>query len=343
MAPSFIRPPRLRAGSRVAALSLSSGFVTEVMGRYHAGVRQVAAEFGWKVVAAPNALRGPEYLDRNPQARADDLHWALQNPDIHGLVSVIGGDDSVRLLPFLDLDLIRAHPKVFLGYSDATVTLTQFLRAGVMAYHGPALLTDLAENGGMHPFVAEGVRRTLVDEPRPFDLAPAPEWTQARMDWADEGAQAVRRPFQPGDGWVWLQGEAPAEGHLMGGCLEVLDMLGGTPGWPASDLWHGAVLALETSEDVPPPRQVGYWLRNYAAQGLLAGAAGLLLARPRGYTPEMVVELSGWVRRVLREAGREDLPVVANVDFGHTSPQLTLPLGGRARLDPAAGRVTVFP
>ena len=343
MAPSFIRPPRLRPGSRVAALSLSSGFVTEVMGRYHAGVRQVAAEFGWEVVPAPNALRGPDFLYENPQARADDLHWALQNPDIHGLVSIIGGDDSVRLLPFLDLDLIRAHPKAFLGYSEATVTLTQFLRAGVMAYHGPALLTDLAENGGMHPFVADGVRRAVVDEARPFDLAPAPQWTQARVDWADEGAQAVRRPFQPGDGWVWLQGDSPAEGHLMGGCLEVLDMLCGTPGWPASDLWQGAVLALETSNDVPPPRQVGYWLRNYAAQGLLAGAAGLLLARPRDYTPELVVELYGWVRRVLWEAGREDLPVVANVEFGHTSPQLTLPLGGRARLDPAAGRVTVFP
>ncbi|MDL2343312.1 LD-carboxypeptidase [Deinococcus sp. MIMF12] len=343
MALRFVRPPRLVPGSRVAALSLSSGFVTEVMGRYHAGVRQVAAGFGWEVVPAPNALRGPEYLDAHPQARADDLHWALRNPDIHGLVSIIGGDDSVRLLPFLDLGLIADHPKVFLGYSDATVTLNQFLRAGVMAYHGPALLTDLAENGGMHPFAAEGLRRALVDEPRPFDLAPAPEWTQAHVDWEDETAQAVRRPFQPGDGWVWLQGEREAEGHLMGGCLEVLDMLNGTPGWPVHELWQGAVLALETSEDVPPPRQVGYWLRNYAAQGLLAGAAGLLLARPRDYTPEMVEELHGWVRRVLREAGRGDLPVVANVDFGHTSPQLTLPLGGRVRLDPAAGRVTVWP
>jgi len=80
---------------------------------------------------------------------------------------------------------------------------------------------------------------------------------------------------------------------------------------------------------------VGYWLRNFAAQGLLAGAAGLVLARPRGYTPERVEALYGWVRRVLWEAGREDLPVLANVDFGHTSPQLTLPFGAQARLDPA--------
>ena len=82
---------------------------------------------------------------------------------------------------------------------------------------------------------------------------------------------------------------------------------------------------------------MGYWLRNFAAQGILTGAAGLVLARPRGYTPEMGQELYGWVKKVLWEAGREDLPVLANVDFGHTSPQLTLPLGALARLDPIEG------
>lgn len=343
MALPLIRPSRLPPGSRVAALSLSSGFVTEVMGRYHAGVRQVAAEFGWEVVAAPNALRGEDYLYAHPQARADDLHWALEHPEIDGLLSIIGGDDSVRLLPFFDLEVICAHPKPFLGFSDSTVTLLAFLRAGVTAYHGPALLTDLAENGGLHPFTVQGLRRALVDPPQPFDLFPAPEWTEHFSDWQDETLQEVRRPFTPGDGWQWLQGDAPAQGHLIGGCLEVLDMLCGTPGWPGPALWDGAVLALETSEDRPAPRQVGYWLRNYAAQGILARAAGLLLARPKGYTPEMVQELYRWVRRVLREAGRADLPVVANVDFGHTSPQLTLPLGAQVRLDPAARRVTVLP
>lgn len=341
MTRSFVRPPRLHPGSRVAALSLSSGFVTEVMARYQAGVRQVAQEFGWEIVPAPNALRGPDYLDAHPEARADDLHWALQSAEIHGMVSIIGGDDSVRLLPYLDLDLIGTHPKVFLGYSDSTVTLLQFLRAGVMAYHGPSLLTDLAENGGMHPFTVQGIRRALVDEPQPFTLAPAPEWTEACGDWTAEG-QHTRRPFAPGDGWRWLQGEIPAQGHLIGGCLEVLDMLNGTPGWPTPELWNGAVLALETSEDVPSPSQVGYWLRNYAAQGILGSAAGLLLARPRGYTPEMTAQLHSWVRRVLREAGREDLPVVAGVDFGHTSPQLTLPLGAQVQLDPCAGAITVW-
>lgn len=248
--PSFTRPKPLGPGSRVAALSLSGGFVTEVPHRYAAGARQAAETLGWDIIAAPNAFRGPEFLYGNPQARADDLHWALQNPEIDGLVSIIGGDDSIRLLPSLDPELIRAHPKVFLGYSDSTVTLTQFLKAGVMAYHGPAVLTDLAENGGIHPLTRHGLEQAFGTEP--YDLSPAPEWTEAKQVW-DEASQPHRREFQPGDGWTWLQGDAPAEGRLLGGCVEILDMLSGTPGELPPALWQGAVMALETSNDVPPP------------------------------------------------------------------------------------------
>ena len=336
MTPTFIRPAALRQGDTVAALSLSSGFASEVLHRYEAGRRQARAALGWNIVAAPNALKGEEYLYRNPQARADDLHWALENREVAGILSMIGGDDSVRLLPLVDLGVIRASPKVFLGFSDSTVTLIQFLRAGVTAFHGPALLTDLSEHGGMHPYAVQGVRQATMSA-APFRFAPAPEWTEQRLEWLDPELQETPRTFAPSEGWAWLQGEKTAQGHLMGGCLEVLDMLNGTPGWPDPALWQGAVLCLETSEDVPPPSQVGYWLRNFAAQGILTGAAGLVLARPRGYTPEMVGELYGWVKKVLWEAGREDLPVLANVDFGHTSPQLTLPLGALARLDPIEG------
>lgn len=180
MTPSFIRPPALQFGDRVAALSLSSGFVTSTMHRFEAGRRQLRDAFGWEVVPAPNALRGETYLYENPQARADDLHWALTNPDIAGILSIIGGDDSVRRLPHLDLELIRAHPKVFMGFSDATVTLMQFLNAGVVAFHGPALLTDFAEHGGIRPFVADGVRAAMSGQP--FQLSPAPEWTEARQE-----------------------------------------------------------------------------------------------------------------------------------------------------------------
>ena len=288
--------------------------------------------FGWKVLEAPNALRGSEFLYQNPQARVDDLHWALENPEVEGIISTIGGDDSVRLLPFLDLELIRRHPKVFMGFSDSTITLMQFLRAGVTAVHGPAVLTDLAEHGGIHPYVLAGIRNTVMDS-APVQFLEAPEWTGQRVDWMDPDLQEHPRTFQPNPGWLWLQGEGKVSGHTMGGCIEVLDMLNGTPGWPEPHLWDGAVLCLETSEDAPPPEQVGYWLRNFGAQGILQKARALLLARPHRYPPEKIPELYQWVKKVLWEFGREDLPVVANLDFGHTSPQMVLPLGVQVEVD----------
>lgn len=339
--PEFIKPPRLRHGDTVASVSLSSGFVTDVPHRYETGKRQLREALGLHVVEAPNALRGAEYLYRNPQARADDLHWALEHPDVRGIFSIIGGDDSVRLLPHLDLGVVRRFPKVMLGFSDTTVTLLQFLRAGVHAFYGPAILTDFAENGGVRDFVASGVRRALFDA-RPFALRAASEWTEERKEWSDPSVQEQPRTFHPSEGWAWLGGEARAEGHLIGGCFEVLDMLNGTSGWPEPELWSGAVVCVETSEDVPPPSQVGYWLRNLGAQGILGRAAGLLMSRPQGYTPEMTASLYEWVKKVAWEYGREDLPIVANMDFGHTSPQLTLPLGARIAIDSAQRTVEVL-
>ena len=141
---------------------------------------------------------------------------------------------------------------------------------------------------------------------------------------------------------MWLQGEARGEGHLLGGCADVLEMLKGTRWWPPLEDWRGAVLYLETSEEAPPPNLVEYWLRNYASQGILPVLSALLLARPYGYTDEMKEELYRVVKKVLAEGGLEGLPVVANMDFGHTSPMMVLPNGCRVSVDPVARRVEVL-
>ena len=148
-------------------------------------------------------MKGEEYLYRNPQARADDLHWALENREVAGILSMIGGD-SVRLLPLVDLGVIRTNPKVFMGFSDSTVTLMQFLRAGVTAFHGPALLTDLSEHGSMHSYAVQAIRQAVMSA-APFRFAPAPEWTEQRLEWLDPELQETPRTFAPSEGWTWLQ------------------------------------------------------------------------------------------------------------------------------------------
>src|SRR5690606_41112292 len=98
---------------------------------------------------APHAQRDDTWLYAHPEARAEDLHWALENPEVRGIVSAIGGDESVRILPHLDHGLIRAHPKPFMGLSDATVTLTACQNAGVVALHVPACMTVADVAGGL--------------------------------------------------------------------------------------------------------------------------------------------------------------------------------------------------
>lgn len=334
-----VRAPRLKPGDAVAAVALSSGAAGAFPHVYAAAKRTLRETFGLTLIESPNALKTDDWLYNNPEARADDLHWALTNPDVKGLISTIGGYESVRVLPFVQPELIRDNPKILLGYSDTTVTHLAFLNAGVGSFYGPSLMSGLAD---LSPYAERWLRRTLQGGWRgPYEASAT--WTEDLSDWNAPDFEAERaRPktLHPG-GWRWLQGEARAEGHTIGGCIEVLEMLKGTRFWPLPELWRGAVIFLETSEERPPPEQVEYWLRNYATQGILGEAAALLLARPRGYTPEMKEALWRVVQKVLAEVGREDMPVVADLDIGHTAPMMTLPLGRRVAVDPLAKSVTL--
>lgn len=245
--PSFIKPPRLKAGDTLAAISLSSGLAHHLPHRYEAGKRQLEEALRVRVIEAPHALRSDEWLRQNPEARAHDLHWALSNPEVAGIISTIGGDDSVRILPHLDADMIRANPKVLMGFSDTTITLTAFLNAGVMAFHGPAIMTEFAENLGIAPFVIDSVQRVLFGaEPAPWEASAV--WTEEFLDWAVLKNQGTPRKWQSNPGHTWLGGEAAAEGHVIGGNIEVLEFIKGTPYWPPRALWRGAVFLIETSE-----------------------------------------------------------------------------------------------
>lgn len=280
----------------------------------------------------PHALADPDFVATHPQARVDDLHAALTDPTIDGIVSTIGGDDSIRLLPLLDLDVIRAHPKVLIGYSDTTVTNLAFLRAGVQTFYGPSIMAGFGENGGLHDYLRRGVERMLFsDEPPGRWPENTDGWTTEMLDWADPANQSRARTLQPSTGWRWLTRAGAVEGPLIPACLEVLDWLRGTAWWPPLD---GAVLALETSEEGPPPHAVTRLLRSLAAMGDLQRLAGLLFARPGGVDADQHLAYDEAITRVVHdEMGLDAVPVVTNLDFGHTDPMWTLPVGGRVRVD----------
>jgi muramoyltetrapeptide carboxypeptidase LdcA involved in peptidoglycan recycling len=300
---------------------------------YQDGKRQLQEAFGIEVVESRHAMADIHWLAAHPEARAADLMEVLKDSSIHGIISTIGGDDSIRMLPFLDYSVIRENPKVFLGYSDSTITHFAFLKAGVTSFYGPSLMAGFDENGGLPPYMAESVRQVLFT-PSPCWLIPPNSggWTCASWDWADEKRNEKKRTLQRCSGWKWLQGKGQHRGHLIGGCLEVMDWLRGTPVWPELSGWRNSILFLETSEDQPSPTAVTYMLRALAATGALSEARGILYGRPYGEEAKFEA-YDGAILQVLAELGLNSLPLVTRMDFGHTDPKFILPIGAEAEID----------
>lgn len=323
-------------------MTLGWGGPAEYPERYEAGKRQLEEALQVEVVEMPHTLAEAHWLAEHPEARAEDLHRALRDPSIAALVSTIGGDDGIRVLPHLDLDLVREHPKALLGYSDTATIQMAFLRAGVVSFYGPAVMAGFGENAGLHDYLLRGIRSALLD-PRPETVWPPNDdgWTSEQPDWCDPSTQTVPRGLTPSAGWQW-HGGGVAAGPAVAGCLEVLDWLRGTSWWP--DL-EGAVLLLETSEEQPPPEAVTRFVRSLAVTGDLSQLAALALGRPGG--PDLPVEsheayVDALLHAVRDEAGLVDLPVVTGVDFGHTDPMWTIPQGVPLRVD-VDTRTLTFP
>ena len=329
----MIKPRALRSGDRVAAISLSRGWPSVYPGAYNDGKRQLQEAFDIKVVESRYALADADWLAAHPEARAADLMETLRDPSIQGIISTIGGDDSIRMLPFLDLSVIRENPKVFLGYSDSTITHFAFLRAGVTSFYGPSIMAGFDENGGLPRYMAESVRQVLFAAAPSLSISPNDGgWTIAPWDWGDEKRNEKKRKLQPCSGWRWRQGTGQHRGHLIGGCLEAVDWLRGTPVWPELSVWRNSILFLEISEDAPSPAAVVLMLRALAATGALLESRGILFGRPFGDESQFEA-YDGALLQVLAELGLESLPLVTRMDFGHTDPKFILPYGVEAEID----------
>lgn len=330
----MIKPPKLNPGDTIATVSLSWGGPAVFPHRYQTGVQQLQDELRLQVVEVPNTRKDAGWLARNPKARADDLMQAFSDPSVKGIFATIGGDDSIRTLPFMDFDIIRGHPKIFLGYSDTTISHLVCYKAGLVSFYGPSILAEFAENGGMFPYVVKSLHQTLFSTDVIGEIQASTDgWTVERLDWSDPANQDIKRKRNPSTGWKFLQGNGTHRGQLIGGCIEVLDWTRGTEIFPGD--WQNAILFLETSEEAPPPETVTRILRVFAAMGILQRLSGILFGRPGGEVPvEKFEEYDQAILQVVNhEEGLIDLPIITHMDFGHTAPMFVLPYGVQAEID----------
>lgn len=329
---NLVKPKALRPGDKVAIISLSWGGAGELPARYQQGKHQLQTTFGLEVVETKHALQSAQWIYENPQARAQDLTDAFADPSIKAIISTIGGDDSCRILRHMDIKIIQQNPKIFLGFSDSTITHLLCLKAGLSTFYGTSLLVGFAENGGMHPYQIADIKRTLFSAEVIGQVKPNEQgWTSELLDWSDLSLQNTRRKLKPSSGWNFLQGDKKVQGRLIGGCMEALESLKGTEFWPANELWTDSILFFETSDVKPEPDYFRWWLRNYAQQGILKKVNGIILGRPDNN--DYVNEYNDELIKVLCEEGLTDMPVITEMDFGHTCPVFTIPYGSMAQID----------
>ena len=328
----LIKPKKLNIGDKVATVSLSWGGAgdEEILWRYHQGKERLQNIFGLEVVEMPHTLMGSEFVYKHPEKRAEDLMKAFADPQIKGIIACIGGIESIRMLPFIDFDLIRNNPKIFMGYSDTTITHMICYKAGISSFYGPTILMDFAENVAMDDYTIESIKKSLFCNETIGEILPAKEWTSERLSWIIENKDTARKK-KLNTGYELIQGSKTVQGRLIGGCLDVFDMLRGTELFPPTDCFENAILFLETSEDKPPAWLMEVILRTYGMMGILTKMSGMIFGKPQDEV--FYEEYKETIKKVLAEFGREDMPVMLNMNFGHTEPKFCLPYGALAEIN----------
>lgn len=308
---NLIKPLALRPGDTVGviapATSVSDPDRLALVGR-------TLAHFGLRPKMGRHAQQRMGDYRASVAARLDDLHAMFRDPEVRGIFCVRGGYGAAHLLDRIDYDLVRRHPKVFVGYSDITALhLAIHHHAGLVTFHGPILLSDFPEYTERH------YRQALFDAKPPGKLSNPP------------GGDALR----PTHTLRAIRG-GTATGQLIGGNLTLITAALGTPYEIDT---RERILFLEDVDE--EPYSIDRMLTQLRLAGKLKDAAGVIFGEcencgPRDYKPSMVLpySLGEVLDNVLTDARG---PVLAGLTIGHTSDQLTLPLGVRATLDADRG------
>lgn len=329
---NLIKPEKLKKGDKVATVSLSWGGAgdEEILWRYYQGKERLEKIFGLEVVEMPHTLKGSEYVYKHPEKRAEDLMAAFKDKSIKGIISCIGGSDSIRMLPYIDFNVIRNNPKIYTGYSDSTVTHFMCLKAGISSFYGLSVLNDFAENISMSDYTEEWAKKVLFSKEIIGRISTSKDWTSQRLEWIIENKDIARK-FEENTGYELLQGSGKVTGKLIGGCMEVIEFIKGTTLFPEIESFDNAILFLETSEVIPPVWLVEDSLRNYGSLGILNKINGIIFGKPQGN--QFYEDYKPIIKSVLAEFNQKCMPVLYNASFGHNEPKCCLPYGALAEID----------
>ncbi len=298
-----VKPPPLRVGDTIALVSPASFVEVEDV----LAIRQTLTRLGLRVKLGRHALDRNGYLAGSDRDRANDLNAAFVDPDVRAILAMRGGWGCNRILPQLDYDRIRAHPKVFMGYSDITSLLLAFYsRAGLVSFHG---LTGISR---WEPSSIQAFQRVC--------------FAGERVVWQNPPTSPIRT----------LNGDR-ARGRLVGGNLSVLAAMVGSGYLPD---WRGKILFVEEiGEEV---YRIDRLLTQLQLAGILERLQGFIFGQCLNCQPEEP-DKSLSLMEVLRDRIEPlGIPAWYGAEIGHIRNQFILPVGIEVEIDADRGTIQLL-
>lgn len=304
-----IFPDRLRPGDEIRIIAPSCAKASVHQAVLEKGLA-VLKQLGLKVTWGRNTHLVDNFDCAQVAARVQDLHEAFADKNVKAILAVRGGFFANQLLDYIDWNVIKHNPKIFCGFSDITVLQNAvFAKTGLVTYSGPNL--SVLGKSGMLTYTLDYFRQCVMGNGR-IDLAPATSYQNLGTEASSD--------ILANSGWVVLN-SGKAEGVLLGGNLCTVNLLQGTEYMPSLD---GAVLFLE-DDYTSTYRDVDRNLQSLIHTLGFSGVKGLVFGR---FQKESAMTMTHLKNLIEIRPELKSVPVLANVDFGHTEPKITFPIGG---------------
>jgi len=311
-----IIPEKLKVGDevRVIAPARSLSMINEE-------TRQIAITnlelMGLTVTYSKNCEESDDFVSSSIESRIEDLHDAFRDPNVKGILTVIGGHNCNQLLDEIDFELIKNNPKILCGYSDITALSNAiYAKTGLVTYSGPHYSTFGMKKG--LEYTLDYFKKSLF-EIFAFEVCESEKWSDEAW-FLDQD----NRTFEKNEGIkVFSPGEA--SGTIVGGNLCTLNLLHGTEYMPSIS---GSILFVE-DDVLSSPETFDRDLQSLIHQPGFDQVKGLVIGR---FQKDMKMT-DDLLKKILKSKKKlSNMPIIYGVDFGHTTPLITYPIGGEAIL-----------
>ena len=312
-----IYPRKLKAGDEVRVIApVRSLAIISKESQEIANKR--FGDLGLKLSFGEHVDEIDEFASTTIESRIEDFHQAFSDTNVKAVITVIGGFNSNQLLKYINWNLIQNNPKIFCGFSDVTALNNAiFAKTGLANYSGPHYSTFGQEL--YFDYTLEYFKKCLFSE-EPFDLKPSDNWSDDPWYKDQKDRNLIKNP-----GWLVVN-EGKSEGTLLGANLCTFNLLQGTEYMP--DL-RDSILFLEDDEE-SKPHHFDRDLQSVLHLPNFSKVKGLVIGR---FQRVSEIDNNKLIKIIKTKQELNGIPVIANVDFGHTDPKITFPVGGEVSIE----------